>query len=66
MDWTNAIDLSRKPTVVGKDGTWWLDITGPTFSGDPVRTVLIGQAALRGLRILQVNWHSRKVQVTVG
>jgi hypothetical protein len=65
MDWTKAIDLSRKLTSVSKDGTWWLDITGPAHSGDPVRAILDGQAAFRGLRVLQVNWYTRKAQVTV-
>ena len=63
MDWTKQINLSRKPALVGKDGTWWVDITGPEYAGDPVRNHLAIQAAGRGLKVLQVNWWSRKVQV---
>jgi hypothetical protein len=65
MDWTKQIDLSRKPTIVGKDGTWWLDITGPAHSGDPVKAVLTVKAAARGLHLVGVNWWTRKAQVTV-
>ena len=63
MDWTKQINLSRKPALVGKDGTWWVDITGPECSGDPVRNHLAFVAAYRGLKVLQVNWFARKVQV---
>jgi hypothetical protein len=63
MDWTKEVNLSRKPVVVGADGSWWVDITGPSYSGDPVRNVLATVAALRGLEVLQVNWYSRRVQV---
>jgi hypothetical protein len=50
---------------VGKDGTWWLDITGPAHSGDPVKAVLTVKAAARGLHLVGVNWWTRKAQVTV-
>ena len=63
MDWTKEVNLSRKPVVVGADGSWWVDITGPAYTGDPVRNVLTVVAASRGLHVLQVNWWSRKVQV---
>ena len=65
MDWTKQIDLSRKPAVVGKDGTWWVDITGPEFAGDAVRNVLVVKAAARGLHLVGVNWWTRKAQVTL-
>ena len=65
MDWTKQIDLSRKPTIVGKGGTWWVDITGPAHSGDPVWNVLAVKAAARGLRLVGVNWWERKAHVTV-
>ena len=63
MDWTKQIDLSGKPALVGKDRTWWVDITGPEYDGDPVRNHLAMVAAHRGLKVLQVNWFARKVQV---
>jgi hypothetical protein len=63
MDWTKRINLSSKPALVGKDGTWWVDITGPEYDGDPVRNHLAMVAAYRGLKVLQVNWFTRKVQV---
>jgi hypothetical protein len=65
MDWTKEVDLSRKPAIVGKDGTWWVDITGPAHSGDPVKAVLTVKAAARGLHLVGVNWWTRKAQVTV-
>jgi hypothetical protein len=63
MDWTKEVNLSRKPVVVAADGSWWVDITGPECGGDPVRNHLAMVAAYRGLKVLQVNWFSRKVQV---
>ena len=63
MDWTKEVNLSRTPVVVGVDGSWWVDITGPECSGDPVRNHLAMVAAYRGLKVLQVNWFARKVQV---
>jgi hypothetical protein len=62
-DWMKEVGLSRKPVAVGPDGSWWLDITGPAYSGDPVRNVLAIEAAQRDLRLLQVNWSTRKARV---
>ena len=62
-NWMKEVGLSRKPAVVGADGSWWVDITGPEYAGDPVRNVLAMVAADRNLRLLQVNWSTRKVQV---
>ena len=63
FDWTKEVGLSRKPVLVGADGSWWVDITGPAYSGDPVRNVLTKEAAGRNLQVIQVNWYSRRVQV---